>query len=400
MSIEQNNSLTEATPRIDDGAGSIRVLALLDDPVASGKVKPVLVVARNARENRVGLRPLDISMLTFSRAESDPEFVAELRREGLSIDVVRERRRFDFGVFAQLRAIIARRRPHILWTHSAKTHFLVRFGGLHRGRAWVASHHGYTATSLTWRLYEQLDRWSLLGADSVITACEAFASDLNVRLGIKKERLSVHHSPFAESASSSAVVGRRSIRTELRLPAGARVVLSVGRLSREKGHADLIRAMVEVRRTCGFPAVLVIVGDGPERARLERLRARLGLEDAVHLVGYRDDVSPYYEAADVFALPSYSEGSPNVLLEAMGAGVPIVARAVGGVCEMIRDGEQGWLAPKDDATSIAHGIVALLSDANLRSSFTASARRSLSAYAPSSYYAGIRSVFETVLGAQ
>jgi glycosyltransferase involved in cell wall biosynthesis len=404
MSIGYRDSLIESTPPAAEGddAGPIRVLALLDDNVVSGKVKPVLALARYAREDRKEPRRLDISMLTFVRAESDPEFVGELRQEGFSIEVVRERRRFDFSVFAQIRAIVARRRPHILWTHSSKTHFLVRLGGLHRRTAWVASHHGYTATSLAWRLYQQLDRWSLRGADSVITACDAFAADLNVRLGIKKERLSVHRTPLLQSSASVANVRARSIRDELNLPTDARIVLSVGRLSQEKGHFDLIRAMVEVRRACGFPAVLVIVGDGPERARLERLRARLGLEGVVHLVGHRDDVSPYYEAADVFALPSYSEGSPNVLLEAMDAGVPIVARAVGGVCEMIRDGEQGWLAPDDpaarsDSQTMPHGIVVLLSDANLRARFAASARRTLPAYAPSSYYAGVRSVFEKAL---
>jgi glycosyltransferase involved in cell wall biosynthesis len=398
MSIEENRPLAGAAPRnTAERAGPIRVLALLDDEVVSGKVKPVLAVAKYARENRQERRPLDVSMLTFARAKSDPEFVGTLTRENFAIDVVRERRRFDLGVFAQIRAIIDKRRPHILWTHSSKTHFLVRAGRLHRGLAWVASHHGYTATSLAWRLYQELDRWSLRGADSVITACDAFAADLHTRLGLDMERLDVARTPLAARDSSIAATVHGGVRDELGLPAAASLILSVGRLSREKGHADLIRAMIEVRSAYDFPAVLVIVGDGPERARLERLRVRLGLEGAVHLVGYRDDVPRFYAAADVFVLPSYSEGSPNVLLEAMDAGVPIVARAVGGVREMIRDGEQGLLTPRDEVSSIARGIVTLLSDASLRARLIASARSSLSAYAPSNYYAGIRSVFDRVL---
>jgi len=285
----------------------------------------------------------------------------------------------------------------VLWTHGAKTHFLVRAGGLHRNAAWVASHHGYTATSLTWRLYDQLDRWSLRGADSVIAACEAFAVDLNLRLGIAKGRLSVQRSPIAAGSSPAVRAKKVSIRAELGLPAGARIVLSVGRLSKEKAQADLIRAMLEVKRRCDVPVALVIVGDGPEEQRLKQVASRLGIADRVHLVGYRDDVSPYYEAADVFALSSYNEGSPNVLLEAMDAGVPIVATAVGGVGEMIRHGEQGWLVRSGEIEELAGGIVALLTNPQLSEALRSGARRSLAAYAPAVYYAGIRSVFESAL---
>jgi glycosyltransferase involved in cell wall biosynthesis len=171
----------------------------------------------------------------------------------------------------------------------------------------------------------------------------------------------------------------------------------VGRLSKEKAQADLIRAMVEVKRRCDFPVALVIVGDGPEERRLEQVSARLGIADRVHLVGYKDDVSPYYEAADVFALSSYTEGSPNVLLEAMDAGVPIVATAVGGVGEMIRHGEQGWLVSSGDVQELARGIVALLTNLELSEALRSGARRSLAAYTPAVYYAGIRSVFERAL---
>jgi glycosyltransferase involved in cell wall biosynthesis len=375
-------------------ADPIRILVLLDDTVISGKVKPVLTFARYAREHPHERRPLDVSMLTFARGTTEPAFVGALRREGFSIDVVWERRRFDFAVFAQLRAVVNRRRPHVLWTHGAKTHFLVRLAGLHRSRAWVASHHGYTATSLTWRLYDQLDRWSLRGADSVMAACETFAADLNRRLSIEKRRLSVHYSPIAQGSVQAWGTGNAAVRAELGLPTGVRIVLSIGRLSKEKAHADLIAAMVDVKRACGVPVALVIVGDGPERARLERLCTQLGVADLVHIVGYRDDVSPYYAAADVFALPSHSEGSPNVLLEAMDAGVPIVATAVGGVSEMIRHGEQAWLVQRSDREGLARGIVALLSDAGLRAKITSAARRSLAGYAPAQYYAGVSAVFE------
>ena len=208
----------------------IRILALLDDTVISGKVKPVLALARFARTNRTTRRPLDVSLPTFVRNQSDPEMVTALREEGFVMDVVRERKRFDFEVFPKLRAIISQRRPDVLWTHGAKTHFLVRVAQLHGNKAWVAFHHGYTATSLAWKLYDQLDRWSLRGADSVMTACEAFATDLSGRLGIRRERLSVHRSPLAPRGSPRDRNSTEALQRELCLPPNGRIVLSVGRL--------------------------------------------------------------------------------------------------------------------------------------------------------------------------
>jgi glycosyltransferase involved in cell wall biosynthesis len=389
--------IVQAMITLSDKTGDepIRILAFLDDTVVSGNVKPVLGFARSALHDDAARRSLEVSMASFARSERDLEFVEMLRAQGFAVDVVRERGRFDFGIFPQLREIVASRRPHVLWTHGAKTHFLVRAARLHAGRAWVASHHGYTATSLTWTLYDQLDRWSLHGADRVVTVCDAFAADLKARLHIPPERLSVHRSPIVPRAVPRAA-GDSALREELGLAPNAEIVLSVGRLSKEKGHADLVRAIAVVRRTYDSEVVLVIVGEGPERASLERLCARLNLTDVVKLVGYKDNVSPYYAAANVFVLPSYSEGSPNVLLEAMDAGVPIVATSVGGVGEMIHHGEQGWLVPSGDSERLAGGIVHVLSTPDLREAFIREGRRTLAAYHPALYYAGVRSLFERV----
>ncbi len=378
------------------GDGTIRVLALLDETVVSGKVKPVLTLARYAREQNGGSGPLEISMVAFSRTGDETELESSLRSEGFVVDVVRERHRFDFRVFAQLRAVIERRRPDIIWTHGAKTNFLVRLARLHRKRTWAAFHHGYTTTTLAWRLYDQLDRWSLRGADCVMTACDAFADDLTSRLKIRRDRLSVHRSPIATSAYQPDSRVREAFRHELGVPADAKLVLSVGRLSSEKGHVDLVRAMPEIRKRCGSQTTLILVGDGPEESNLAALCAKLGLEGTVRMLGYRRDVERCYAAADVFVLPSYTEGSPNVLLEAMDAGLPIVATAVGGIGEMIRDGENGLLVRAHDVPAIARSVAALLQDSELRSTLTTAARESLIAYSPARYYADVRRLFEKV----
>jgi len=104
------------------------------------------------------------------------------------------------------------------------------------------------------------------------------------------------------------------------------------------------------------------VGDGPERGRIEKLVARLGLTDRVTFAGQQDSAEPYYAMADVAVLSSLSEGSPNALLEAMAAGVPVVATAVGGIPEIVTDGESALLVRPGDVGAMSTAIARLLVD--------------------------------------
>jgi glycosyltransferase involved in cell wall biosynthesis len=129
------------------------------------------------------------------------------------------------------------------------------------------------------------------------------------------------------------------------------VIVSIGRLSREKGHDDLVHAIAGVREMDpGLKFKVLLVGDGPEREHLEATVADLRLSNEILFVGHVSDVAPFYSIADVMALPSHSEGSPNVLLEAMAAGIPSVATEVGGVPE-IADGGKGRSACSCAATA-------------------------------------------------
>jgi glycosyltransferase involved in cell wall biosynthesis len=163
-----------------------------------------------------------------------------------------------------------------------------------------------------------------------------------------------------------------------------RLVLTVGRLSREKAQIDLLVAFNELLKH--KPAVdgkLLIVGDGPERGRLAATVHAFGLSERVIFTGEVTNVQPYYAAADVFVLPSHSEGSPYVLLEAMAAGVPVVATAVGGVPEMVKHEESALLVPSVDPRAMASAIARILSEPGLAKRLTGSASSLVStAYAP------------------
>ena len=338
----------------------IRVVALMDANTLTGPAKNLLRFCRLVRERSAGL--CEISLISVLRAgpgydpASNP-FICAARAIPIDVDIIREQHRFEFQVITRLRRTLRQRSPNLIQSHGLKAHFLTGFcrSG---GERWLAYHHGYTAEDWKMRLYNQLDRWSLPRADRVVTVCGPFATMLE-RKGVSRDRIRILPNsiePEVQIANEAA-----AIRREWQLPDQARVVLAIGRLSPEKGHRDLIEAARIVReRNPALFLHVVLVGDGPERVHLTRQIQAAGLEERVLLAGQQRNPLPYYGAADLFVLPSHSEGSPNVLLEAMAAGVPIVACQVGGVPESVAHEESALLVKPGDPTALALAIVRLL----------------------------------------
>jgi sugar transferase (PEP-CTERM/EpsH1 system associated) len=166
---------------------------------------------------------------------------------------------------------------------------------------------------------------------------------------------------------------RAALRRGLGIPGGF-CLGTVGRLDPVKDQATLLRAFARLRLD-GLPATLLLIGDGPERSRLEALTARLGLHGAVRFLGSRTDAPRLLPAMDLFVQSSLSEALPNALLEALAAGVPVVATAVGGTCDVLHDGETGALVPPGDPERLAADIGRLLGDPAGRERYAAAGRR-------------------------
>jgi glycosyltransferase involved in cell wall biosynthesis len=153
----------------------------------------------------------------------------------------------------------------------------------------------------------------------------------------------------------------------VRPPGGPCTVLDVGRLVPEKGHAVLVEAVARVVRA-GADVRLVVAGDGPEREALAADAARAGLGDRATFLGAvgQDRMAALYGTADVFCLPSFAEGVPVVLMEAMATGMPVVTTPIAGIPELVRDGEEGLLVPPGRADLLADAIAGLAVDAGRR----------------------------------
>jgi glycosyltransferase involved in cell wall biosynthesis len=261
----------------------------------------------------------------------------------------------DVRGLLELVALLRRERPDILHAHSSKAGVLGRLAAALSGvpirifsvHGWAFSAH----TGLASMLYLWAER--AMRPLTTLTVCVA-----------ESERAAGLASRVCDPERT--IVIRSGVDAQAPIPTrddGADPTLvAVGRLQRPKDPLTLARALGRLQAR--FSAV--IVGDGPDRPRLEAEIRRLGLERAVVLTGNSADVADLLSRADVFVLSSTSEGLPLSILEAMAAALPVVATSVGGVPEAVEEGETGLLVPPRDPVRLAAALERLLVDPGLR----------------------------------
>jgi len=233
-----------------------------------------------------------------------------------------------------------------------------RLGGARR----VASVRGYTDRTWALRFYKRFDLLTLHAFDGIIAVSEHLRQWL-IRHGLPAARIVTAHDALDLASFTMNATTRAEVRLRFGISDAHFVVTTVGRLSREKGHPCLLEA---ARSILGeHPAArFMIVGDGPARGQLEQQARSLGINAAVIFAGYQADVAGFLGASDLFVLPSLREGTPNALLEAMALAKPVVVSRVGGVPEIVQDGETGFLVPPQDPDSVAQAVLALMRDSN------------------------------------
>ncbi len=364
---------------------TIRVLTLIENALVTGPARNLIEFGKVAATVEGDLPAVEITIVTYQRGGEESALALAAQEAGLGVRTVAERRRWDTQVLGRLKKVVAEINPDILETRNVKSHFFVRLLGLYRKYPWIAWNHGYTRISRLDRMYSWLDRWSLPKAYRVVTVCRPFAQQLE-RLGVERDRITILHNsvkPFVRPPEEVV----QGVRRELGLAEDEAVILAIGRVSQEKGHADLVRAAAALEAMAGAPRFrVVLVGDGPEREPLAQMASQLGIGKRVTFAGFQRDTRPYYAMATVMAVPSHSEGSPNVVLEAMAAGLPIAASAVGGVPEILQENVTGLMVPPRNPEALAKTLLQILSDADLRLRLGAAARaRAETSHTPETY---------------
>jgi glycosyltransferase involved in cell wall biosynthesis len=244
------------------------------------------------------------------------------------------------------------------------------------------------------------DRWSCRRVTRFLALSPALAADLQTRLALPPGRvLPIANGVDLAEADRLLAAARPLARRQFGLFAPEIAIACIGRLHRQKGLVHLLgafRALLEVYPT----ARLLLAGDGPDRAALEGTVAALRLGPFVKLLGAVTSPWPVLAAADIFVLPSLWEGMPNALLEAMAAGLPAVATAVGAVPEMVADGREALLVPPADAGALARALAELAGAPSRRREMGGRARQRVeSAYRIETTVAHTERLYDELLGA-
>jgi len=209
-------------------------------------------------------------------------------------------------------------------------------------------------------LQRRLSRWT----DAALAVSDPIRAFAIKEYAIKSDRIAVLHNPISADFLNNRFDGRDKIREEFKIPSEEKVIGVIGRLSPEKGHKSIIKALPKLISL--YPKIIfLIVGDGPIKNECELLTQKLQLGHKVRFTGYRNDIPAILSAVDIIAMPSEREGFPNAALESIAAGKPVVGFRVGGLPEIVIDGRTGFLSNPGDIDDIVNSLFRVLSDNKL-----------------------------------
>lgn len=293
----------------------------------------------------------------------------EFRNRGFLPETFTLRRAVDPGCADRLARTLAARRVDVVHSHEFT---MGVYGALAASRLripHVITMHGGKHFAEAWRRRVAL-RWAARRSRAVVAVSEATRRHLTEAIGLRAADIAV-----VPNGVPTPNGKRARVRDELRLGADEPLVLAVGNLYPVKGHRVLLDALgILAEREPQRRWRMAIAGRGEEEGNLREQAARLGIADRLHLLGQRSDIADLLAAADLWTMPSLSEGLPLALLEAMMAGLPIVSSAVGGIPEVVRDGKEALLVPSEDPAALAGAIARLLDDAALRATLGRAAK--------------------------
>lgn len=304
-------------------------------------------------------RPL---LCCFRENGQDDPLMGAAQELGITCRTIDTQSSFDLRSIGQLCRTLREEKVDILCSHGYKPNVLGRLATWRTGIPAIAISRGWTAENPKIRLYEMLDKVFLRLADHTVAVSHGQRNKI-LALGVKPERVSVIHN--AINLAEIPAASEAFLRRQLGLPEDAVIVASAGRLSPEKNYAGMIAAAVQVAAQNNL-VYFIIFGEGFLRSELEGTIAAAGLGGRFLLPGFRNDLQALLQEIDIFMLPSFTEGLPNVVLEAFAARKPVVATRVGGTPEVVQDGISGFLTKPDEHGLMAERLLALAENPSLR----------------------------------
>ena len=288
--------------------------------------------------------------------EGEYEFYERAVTYGIKVHLIKQNFPIDPMLISRAIKIRNRCNNSTIQTHGYKPNVIGFFLKRIIKIPWIAFAHGYTDENRKVKIYNCIDLLVLRYADRVVAVSNSMKK-LLVRKGIRSSKIVV----IRNVIDKNELIPRKSerdIRTALRIEKKSLVIGVVGRLEPEKGQIVFLKALKKVLQKLPHAKALII-GDGQERAKLEGYCKANVISDNVIFTGYISNVADYYQIMDLLVIPSFSEGLPNVLLEAMACGIPVIATSVGGIPEVIND-KNGVLIPPGHYIKMSDEIMNLL----------------------------------------
>lgn len=329
------------------------------------------------------------TLVITGRAEKGEELAIDsLTKNGIRTIMVREIGEainpfLDLLAMWKIYKIVKREKPSIVHTHTAKA------GALGRLAAWLAGvpiiihtfhgqhFEGYFPVMIS-RMLVIMERFLSKITTKIVAVSPKLSNELSYRYKIaSSEKLSTIPIGIDLERFLKSYMDKGFLRNELQIDEQTIIIAIIGRLVPIKNHEMFLKEAKKVRFRSNKKLKFVVVGDGKLRDYLQLLVNKLGISNDTFFLGLRKDVEKIYADADIVVLTSKNEGLPFVLIEAMASGKPVVAAAVGGVSDVVKNGETGLLV-KPSEEEIANGILKLINDDGLRVSMGQKGRKRVS----------------------
>lgn len=384
----------------------LRVLHPITRLIIGGAQENTMLTAERMNHDPAFAGRYAVDVVSGPQTGPEGSLIEEVRARGVALTILPELRREispanDFKALLTLRRMM--RGYDIVHTHSSKAGVLGRMAAkaagvpliVHTVHGW--SFHDRMAPRRR-ALYIGLEKLGAsLGHALIVVSPHDIEKGIAHGIG-RREEYTLIRSGIELERFGHPQVPPATLRAQLGIPTEALVVGSVTRLSHQKAPLDLVEAFAHIHRARPDTWFL-IVGDGPLRAEVESRLHALGLAERTRLTGLRRDVPELLATFDLFMLSSLWEGLPRVLPQAMATGLPIVCTQADGSAEAVRDGENGFLAPRGDPAALAAPALRLLGDAALRQEMGEAGRRHAPAFSAAQMVSDIDTLYQRLLPA-
>ena len=287
------------------------------------------------------------------------ELLEKAKEYSLNTQVFECNGRFDLKTVSMISSYVKENSVDVIHSHGYKSNIYAVLSNIKNKKPLVSTCHNWINSNARMGFYTFLDKLFLKRFDAVISVSTP-VKELLLKSGISPKKISLIENGV--NLDRFQVNGNgKNLKKDLRLPDNRKIIGTVGRLTKEKGHTYFLKAakkILDLNENCIF----LVVGDGELREDLNEEAKSLGISRNILFTGKRDDIPDLLSLMDIFVLPSLLEGQPMALLEAMAAKRPVIATTVGDIPKILKNGELGILVPLFNPEAVADGILSCLNN--------------------------------------